>query len=227
MLLREAVVDLGRLPGIDRPLIDCGRVLSAHQQGSFVEVGRDQFGPGKQLRHQHRDGFWPCAVGSVWLSKAVWATSTRASQVRAPWSRSSRPSVPQSGSVAGSGAERACRAALSTAASSTVPRPRIFTPPLRKLEPRTAKTEQRTLGYAVIDFATEVCGVDLFPWQKWLLIHALELLPDGSFRYRNVVVLVARQNGKSTLSQALADRVALLPARGGSDPAASATAPSR
>jgi phage terminase large subunit-like protein len=31
----------------------------------------------------------------------------------------------------------------------------------------------------------------------------LELLPDGSFRFRNVVVLVARQNGKSTLSQVL------------------------
>jgi phage terminase large subunit-like protein len=28
----------------------------------------------------------------------------------------------------------------------------------------------------------------------------LETLPDGSFRFRNVVVLVARQNGKSTLS---------------------------
>src|SRR5689334_24962070 len=79
-------------------------------------------------------------------------------------------------------------------------KPRIFTPPLRKLEPRSPATEKRTLGYAVIDFATEVCEVDLFPWQRWLLIHALELLPDGSFRFRNVVVLVARQNGKSTLS---------------------------
>jgi hypothetical protein len=71
------------------------------------------------------------------------------------------------------------------------------------LEPRSAKTEKRTLGYAVIDFAAEVCEIDLFPWQRWLLIHALELLPDGSFRFRNVVVLVARQNGKSTLSQIL------------------------
>jgi len=45
--------------------------------------------------------------------------------------------------------------------------------------------------------------LDLFPWQKWLLIHALEILEDGSFRFRNVIVLVARQNGKSTLSQVL------------------------
>lgn len=46
--------------------------------------------------------------------------------------------------------------------------------------------------------------MELLPWQKWLLIHALEILPDKSFRFRNVVVLVARQNGKSTLSQVLA-----------------------
>jgi hypothetical protein len=76
--------------------------------------------------------------------------------------------------------------------------PRIFTPPLREL------TADTSLGFAVVEFATEVCGIDLFPWQRWLLIHALELLEDGSFRFRNVIVLVARQNGKSTLSQVLA-----------------------
>lgn len=81
--------------------------------------------------------------------------------------------------------------------------PRIFTPPLRKIEPRSKATEQRTLGYAVCDFADQVLGIELFPWQRWLLVHALELLPDGTFRFRNVVVLVARQNGKSTLSQVL------------------------
>jgi hypothetical protein len=38
------------------------------------------------------------------------------------------------------------------------------------------------------------------PWQRWLLIHALELLPDGRrFRFRTIVVLVARQNGKTTI----------------------------
>lgn len=58
--------------------------------------------------------------------------------------------------------------------------------------------------------------MDLYPWQRWLLIHALELDPalttstmdqrgrlDPIFRFRKVVVLVARQNGKSTLSQVL------------------------
>ena len=76
--------------------------------------------------------------------------------------------------------------------------PRVFTPPLRPL------TRDTTLGFDVIDFASDVLGIDLFPWQKWLLIHMLEILEDGSLRFRTVVVLVARQNGKSTLSQVLA-----------------------
>ncbi|WP_066041922.1 terminase large subunit domain-containing protein [Herbiconiux solani] len=38
-------------------------------------------------------------------------------------------------------------------------------------------------------------------WQRWLLIHALELLdrPGAIFRFRTVLLLVARQNGKSVL----------------------------
>lgn len=76
--------------------------------------------------------------------------------------------------------------------------PRIYTPPLRKLTPRTSA------GFACIDFALDVLGMELLPWQKWFLIHALEMLPDGSFRFRTVVLLVARQNGKSTLAQVMA-----------------------
>ena len=76
--------------------------------------------------------------------------------------------------------------------------PRIFTPPLRRL------TKKTSLGYSVIEFAEQILEIDLYPWQRWLLIHALELLRDNTFRFRNVVVLVARQNGKSTLSQVLA-----------------------
>lgn len=72
--------------------------------------------------------------------------------------------------------------------------PRIFTPPLVELTPDTS------LGFACIEFAEQVMGMTLFPWQRWLLIHMLELLPDRSLRFRTVVVLVARQSGKSTLS---------------------------
>lgn len=76
--------------------------------------------------------------------------------------------------------------------------PRIFTPPLRELTPETS------LGFSVIAFADDILEIVLLPWQKWLLVHMLELLPDGSLRFGIVVVLVARQNGKSTLSQVLA-----------------------
>lgn len=71
--------------------------------------------------------------------------------------------------------------------------PRIFTPPRRELTPETS------LGFECITFARDVLGVELFLWQRWVLIHALELNPDGTFRFRKVVVLVARQQGKTTL----------------------------
>jgi phage terminase large subunit-like protein len=68
--------------------------------------------------------------------------------------------------------------------------PRIFTPPLRTLTRRTSR------GYEVAEFA-EMTGHPLLPWQRWLAIHALETIPGGDFRFRVIVVLVARQNGKS------------------------------
>lgn len=76
--------------------------------------------------------------------------------------------------------------------------PRLWTRPLRPLTPETS------LGFEVIEFALLFLGIDLYPWQKWLLIHALELNPDGTFRFRRVIVLVARQNGKSMLAAVLA-----------------------
>ena len=79
--------------------------------------------------------------------------------------------------------------------------PRIYTPPLRELTPETS------LGYAAIEFATEVCGLTLYPWQEWLFIHALEIEGElggrWRFRYRTTVTIVSRQQGKSTLSQVL------------------------
>nr|WP_181035648.1 terminase [Clavibacter michiganensis] len=76
--------------------------------------------------------------------------------------------------------------------------PRLWTKPLRELTPDTS------LGFEVIDFAREILGVELYPWQCWLLIHALELLTDGQYRFRRVIVLVARQQGKTTLASVLA-----------------------
>jgi len=78
--------------------------------------------------------------------------------------------------------------------------PRIWTPPLRELTPDTS------LGFEVVQFAEEL-GMPLLPWQRWLMIHALETVdePDGwRLRFRNVQVLVGRQNGKTTLGCVLA-----------------------
>lgn len=75
--------------------------------------------------------------------------------------------------------------------------PRIYTPPLRELTPETS------YGFSVVDFAEHVLEIELFPWQKWFFIHALECLEDGSFRFRVIVLLVARQNGKSLMAQIL------------------------
>lgn len=96
----------------------------------------------------------------------------------------------------------------------------MWTQPLRPLTPRTS------LGFEVIEFADWIRDrleeldakrtpeddtdyLALFPrlleWQRWLLIHALEILPGtvDVFRFRTVILLVARQNGKSTVMTAL------------------------
>lgn len=88
---------------------------------------------------------------------------------------------------------------------------------MRKLTPKT------TLGFECIDFAERTLELELMPWQKWFLLHALELHPtevdeygDPVFRFRKVILLVGRQNGKSTVMQALtlwrmfADRCSLV-----------------
>ena len=81
--------------------------------------------------------------------------------------------------------------------------PRIWTKPLRKLTPKTS------LGFAAIDYAKEVMHMSLFPWEEWVLIHTLEIVgdlnkPDWTFRFRTVVIMVARQNGKTTVSKVIA-----------------------
>ncbi|MBP3884738.1 MAG: hypothetical protein J6D54_07385, partial [Olsenella sp.] len=79
--------------------------------------------------------------------------------------------------------------------------PRIYTPPLRELTPDT------TLGYDVIDFARDYLEIDLLPWERWLFIHGLEIVGDFDgdwrLRFRVVLVLVARQNGKSVMGMVL------------------------
>lgn len=86
--------------------------------------------------------------------------------------------------------------------------PRVFTPPRRRLTPQTSA------GYAAVHFAMwlhlRLAGTrfaelapKLNPWQRWFLIHALELNPDGSYRFKTVLLWVARQNGKTFIAALL------------------------
>lgn len=85
--------------------------------------------------------------------------------------------------------------------------PRVFTPPLA-VGPAgpcgcgCALDGETSLGFEVDAFARDLLGIVLLPWERWLLIHALERV-DGRFRFRTLVLLVARQNGKSTVMQIL------------------------
>lgn len=103
--------------------------------------------------------------------------------------------------------------------------PRVFTPPLAPGGPgpcgcgcalTPVVTDDGTAtgryvsgtswGFSLIEFAEDVIGMRLHPWQRWLFIHALEVMttvsvdgePAGRFRYRKILILVARQNGKTS-----------------------------
>lgn len=75
--------------------------------------------------------------------------------------------------------------------------PRLWTPPLVELTPETS------YGFDFIDFCDQVCGVDLDPWQRWLAIRIGEMLADGRPRFRYILVLVSRQNGKTMFARLL------------------------
>jgi hypothetical protein len=90
---------------------------------------------------------------------------------------------------------------------STVPR--FMTPPLVTGPPgdcpcgQCALTELTSYGFDVIEFARGVFGQPLDPWQELAAIHGGELLPDGRPRFRYLLILVARQNGKTLLAKVL------------------------
>ena len=80
--------------------------------------------------------------------------------------------------------------------------PRLYTRELRPL------TEETSLGFACIEYARTVLRKKLYPWQEWALIHALEITGNlgesWHFRYRTVLFLISRQNGKTVLSEVIA-----------------------
>jgi hypothetical protein len=75
--------------------------------------------------------------------------------------------------------------------------PRLWTPPLRELTPETS------WGFDFNDFCATVLGEPNDPWQEWLSVHVGELLEDGRPRFRTVLILIARQQGKTTWARKL------------------------
>lgn len=79
---------------------------------------------------------------------------------------------------------------------------RIYTKPKRRLTPETS------LGFACVEYAKEILNKTLYPWQEWALIHILEIEGDlekeWKFRFRTILLLISRQNGKTVLSEVIA-----------------------
>lgn len=97
--------------------------------------------------------------------------------------------------------------AVATAALKGHTKPRQFTPPLPE-HCDTTRTDgcscgcglnpDTSWGFECCDFLENVLKWTLLPYQRWLYIHALEKGADGTgFRFRTVVILIARQNGKT------------------------------
>lgn len=81
--------------------------------------------------------------------------------------------------------------------------PRLWTPPLVTGPPGPclcgcSLTPETSYGFDAIKFASEI-NQPLDPWQEFAAIHIGELLPDGRPRFRIIVIIVARQNGKTHL----------------------------
>ena len=85
--------------------------------------------------------------------------------------------------------------------------PRMYTPPLPEhldLSAEYGIKPEATWGPLCCDFLEGLLGWQLLPWQKWLYHHALEKRPDGTgFRFRILLILVGRQQGKTTWGRGL------------------------
>lgn len=97
--------------------------------------------------------------------------------------------------------------AVATAPLKGHTKPRLYTPPLLihcdvsrsdACDCGCGLNPDTSWGFECCDFLENVLKWDLLPYQRWLYIHALEKAVDGTgFRFRKLVVLIARQNGKT------------------------------
>jgi hypothetical protein len=87
--------------------------------------------------------------------------------------------------------------------------PRLWTRPLVTGPPGPcgclcALTPSTSAGFQAVTFAERVLGLTLHPYQRWLLIHMLELRSPGRFRFKTLLILISRQNGKTWIVKVLA-----------------------
>jgi hypothetical protein len=86
--------------------------------------------------------------------------------------------------------------------------PRLYTKPLVTGPPGPcvcgcALDESTSYGPDVCWFAEHVLGTPLDPWEVFAAIHGGELLPDLRPRFRKLLIIVARQQGKTLLCRVL------------------------
>lgn len=89
--------------------------------------------------------------------------------------------------------------------------PARFTKPLSESFPTDGDRLIRLVEGFMVTEESQGKPIVLDPWQKWLLRAVLERYPDdwhdealaGRLRFRQVVISLGRQNGKSTITQAL------------------------
>ncbi|WP_329069016.1 terminase [Amycolatopsis sp. NBC_01480] len=82
--------------------------------------------------------------------------------------------------------------------------PRLWTRPLVQGPPGPcgcgcALTPDTSYGFEVEEFARDTLLRPLDPWQRWAAIHGGELLANGWPRFRTILLLISRQNGKTEL----------------------------
>jgi len=68
-----------------------------------------------------------------------------------------------------------------------------------RISPKSSELDDYRYGNALIRWAEQVLEIELMPWQKFVLREGC-CRRDGRFKYRTVLTIVARQNGKTLLA---------------------------
>jgi hypothetical protein len=68
-----------------------------------------------------------------------------------------------------------------------------------RLSPKSSPKRDFSYGNALVNWTREVLGIELMPWQQFLLREGCSR-QNGKYRYRTVLTVVGRQNGKTLLA---------------------------